>query len=110
VTEKKLGKISKAEYGFCGYQDAMLGLNVTISGDGWGVGADKPGAWTTAITDSTQWTEDDRIKGLGKNGMEILKLLEDAKVQYVSKLIGIPVECTFDGNSLVSWRILKEVL
>ena len=108
--EKKFGKIQYVHYGFCGYQDAMLGLRVTLGGDGWGVGADKPGHWTTRISNSTEWTEADRIQGFGKNANEILELLRDAKVQSVDQLKDIPVECTFEGNSLKSWRILKEVL
>lgn len=108
--ETKLGKIQDVEYGRCGYQEAMLGLRLSIGGDGWGVGADRPGAWTTKRTESTKWTEEDRIKGLGENAMFINQLLSDAKVEYVSQLKGIPVECKFEGNSLKDWRILKEVL
>ena len=108
--EVKLGKIQYVHYGFCGYQGAMLGLRVSLAGDGWGVGADKPGHWTTKISSTTAWTEADRIKGFGENANEILGLLRDAKVDSVDKLKDIPVECTFDGNMLKSWRILKEVL
>lgn len=109
-TEVKLGRIENIEYGACGYQGVMLGLRVSIAGTGWRVGADKPGAWTTERTHTTEWTEDDRIKSLGKNAMYVNKLLKDAKVEYVSQLKGKPVECRFHGNVLSSWRILKEVL
>lgn len=108
--ESKLGKISDVHYGMCGYQEMMMGLRVTISGDGWGVGADKPGAWTTEITGSTQWTHQDRIKNLGENAWYICGLLKEAKVDSVDKLKGVPVECEFEGNTLRSWRVLKEVL
>lgn len=108
--EKKLGRISYIHYGACGYQECMLGLRVTISGEGWGVGADMPGGWTTPVTDSTKWTHEDRIRELGENAWAIHQLLKDAKVESIDKLLGIPVECVFDGNKLNSWRILKEVL
>ena len=108
--ETKLGKIQYVHYGACGYQEAMLGLRVTLGGDGWGVRADKPGHWATTRSDSTNWTESDRIEALGKNAWEINQMLVDAKVDSVDKLLGIPVECIFDGNMLRSWRILKEVL
>lgn len=109
-TETKFGKIGRIHYGFCGYQNAMLGLSITIEGDGWGVGADKPGAWTTKRSPTANWTEEDRINSLGRNAMEICQLLHDAKVDSVEKLKGIPVEVIFDGMKLKSWRILKEVL
>lgn len=110
MNEKKLGKIEKVSYGLCGYQDAQLGLSITISGDGWGVGADKPGAWATEPSKHSKWTKDDQIKGLGENALFIGKLLEAAKVRSVDKLKGIPVECEFDGNMLKTWQILTEVL
>lgn len=106
----ELGKIQKIRYGKCGYQEAMLGLSITLGGEGWGVGADKPGAWTMERTSSTKWTEEDRIKGLGENAMFIFGLLQDAKVDFLDQLVGKPVQCTFNGNVLDSWRILKEVL
>jgi hypothetical protein len=37
-------------------------------------------------------------------------LLKEAKVNSVDMLKGKPVEVTFDGNTLKSWRILTEVL
>lgn len=40
----------------------------------------------------------------------IHKVLQDAKVSHVSKLVGKPIEVTVDQNSLVDWRILTEVL
>jgi hypothetical protein len=36
--------------------------------------------------------------------------LNDAKVNSVDRLKGVPVEATFDGNLLKEWRILTEVL
>jgi hypothetical protein len=40
----------------------------------------------------------------------VSSLLKDAKVNSVDQLKGKPVEVTFDGNMLKSWRILTEVL
>lgn len=108
--EKKLGKIESAYYGFCGYQEAMIGLRISIGGDGWGVGADKPGAWAMEPTSNSKWNKQDQIEGLGKNALEISKLLKDAKVMTVEGLRGKPVECFFEGNTLREWRILTEVL
>ena len=107
--EKKLGKIQRCEFGFGGYQDAQIGISFAIGGDGWGVG-DFWGYWNTERSAGTKWTEADRLTGLGSTVMRISALLEAAKVESVSKLKGVPVECTFDGNALKSWRVLAEVL
>ena len=37
-------------------------------------------------------------------------LLNEAKVDDIKNLKGVPVEATFDGTLLKSWRILTEVL
>ncbi len=40
----------------------------------------------------------------------IIELLNQAKVDDVSKLKGKPVEIELDGNLLKSWRLLTEVI
>lgn len=110
--EKKLGKIESVKFGLGGYQEAMLGLSVTLSGEGWGVG-DFKGNWdaeTIKVSEYTKWTETDRDKGYSDTMRFLSKLLKEAKVSSVDKLKGIPVEVTFDGNLLKEWRILTEVL
>lgn len=107
--ENRLGKIKSVKFGMGGYQDAMIGISFSLGGDGWGVG-DFWGEWATEITESTQWTEKDRIEGLGATTMRILKLLENANKTSIDQLEGVPIEVTFDGNSLKKWRILTEVV
>ncbi len=110
--EKKLGKIESVRFGHGGYQDAMLGLQVTLSAKGWGVG-DFKGSWDAELikhTEHTKWTEEDRDKGYSDTMRFLSKLLKDAKVDSVDKLKGVPVEVTFDGMMLKEWRILTEVL
>jgi hypothetical protein len=110
--EKKLGKIESVRFGLGGYQDACIGLSVTLGDGSWGVG-DFKGGWdaeTIKRSDSTQWTEEDRDKNYSDTMRYLSKLLKEAKVSSVDKLKGIPVEVTFDGNMLKEWRILKEVL
>lgn len=105
----ELGKIQNCKFGFGGYQDAQIGIEFTLGGNGWGVG-DFWGHWAMEPSSAASWTADSRNKFLGETVMKIKSLLKDAKVQSVDKLVGVPVECSFDGNSLVSWRVLKEVL
>lgn len=107
--KKELGKIQDAEFGLGGYQDAMIGIRFSLGGDSWGVG-DFWGDWSMKRSGSEQWTDADRTKRLGETTMRINQLLKDAKVDTVSKLKGVPIEVTFDGNKMVDWRVLKEVL
>lgn len=110
--ETKLGKIERVEFGIGGYQDAMLGIHVTLSGGGWGVGATKS-AWdarTIECSPHAKWTEADRSKQYDEIMRYVSNLLADAKVGTVADLKGIPIEATFDGMTLNSWRILTEVI
>jgi hypothetical protein len=110
--EKKLGKIERVSFGHGGYQECMLGLSITLSGDGWGVG-DFKGNWDAELikhTEHSKWSEEDRSKGYDETMRYLSKLLKDAKVDSVDKLKGVPVEVTFDGNLLKEWRVLTEVL
>lgn len=109
MTKKQLGRISSARFGFGGYQDAMIGLSLTFEGEGWGV-SHFDGGWGISRSEHCKWTEEDRIKSLGETVMNLKNTLTEAKVQDVSDLIGAPVEVQFDGNTLQTWRILKEVL
>ena len=68
------------------------------------------GAWAIKRSDYCKWTEEDRVRQLGEMVMRLNALLQDAKVTHVGELVGVPVEVTFDGMTLQSWRVLKEVL
>ena len=106
----ELGKIQEVTIGYGGYQDAQLGIGFTFCGKGWGIGIGCYRAWGTERSVDTKWTEQERIIALGETFMEIKKWLDDAGVKDVYELKGKPVECTFDGMELKSWRILTEVL
>jgi hypothetical protein len=110
--EKKLGKIQSVRFGHGGYQDACIGLSVTLGDGSWGVN-DFKGTWDPEIikcTEHTKWTEEDRTNNIGEAVRLVSKLLKEAKVDSVDKLKGIPVEATFDGSMLKEWRVLSEVL
>jgi hypothetical protein len=108
---KELMKISRVSFGYGGYQDAMFGLSVTLEGSGCGVG-DFHGMWSisTEVGDYTKWTESDRDKEFAKTMRYVNQLLIDAKKEDVAQLKNVPVEVTFENNTLKSWRILTEVL
>lgn len=108
----ELGKIMSVSFGIGGYQDCMLGLHVTLGGESWGVGSTQS-AWDAERikhSEHCKWTEEDRSKQYDQIMRYVSSLLKQAKVDSVDKLKGIPVEVTFDGNVLNSWRVLSEVL
>lgn len=112
--EKRLGKIKSVSFGHGGYQDAQLGLSITFESEkeGWGVGKFY-GGWDAEMIDCSEhakWTETDRDKTYSDTMRFISKILKQAKVNTVDQLKDIPVECTFDFNTLKDWRILEEVL
>ena len=110
--EKKLGKLTDVSFGLGGYQDACIGLSVSIDMKGTGVG-DFKGSWDQNLIEHSEyckWTEADRSKANDEIIRFISDLLRDAKVSSVDKLNGIPVEVELDGMSLKSWRILTEVI
>jgi len=110
--EKKLGKIEAVKFGVGGYQDAMLGIHVTLGNGSWGVG-DSRANWDAEQikwSEHSKWTEEDRDVWYAEIMRYVSKLLQDAKVDSVDKLKGKPVEVTLDGNLLKEWRILTEVL
>jgi hypothetical protein len=105
----ELGKIQSASYGFGGYQDVQFGLSVNLGGKGWGV-SDFWGGWADEPSEYAKWTRSDQLEWHGKTADRVAKLLKSAKVRTVSDLKDVPVEVTFDGMQLVSWRVLEEVI
>lgn len=105
----QLGKIQKVAFGHGGYQDVQIGIRFQLGGESWGVG-DFWGDWALTRSEHAKWTEADRITRLGETVMRINELLAQAKVETVEELKGTPIECTFDGVLLQSWRVLTEVV
>ena len=108
MIRKELGKITKAYYGFGGYQDAMTGISFTLEMGGSGV-CDFWGMWSDR-SKHCKWTIRDQIDSHGEVANRITKLLHEAKVDRVEKLVNTPIEVTMEHNKLKSWRILTEVL
>ena len=110
--EKRYGKISGVTFGHGGYQDACIGIHFSFQGKGWGVGYTKS-AWDPQMIERStyaKWTDEERDKTFAEIIHFVSKLLKQAKVSSIEKLKDVPVECTFDGNTLKDWRIFEEVL
>jgi hypothetical protein len=110
--KKELGKIDTVSFGLGGYQDCMLGIHFSFSFNGAGV-CESKSAWDfnrIECTERCKWTEEDRSKEYSEVMRFISDLLKDSKKKSVRELVGVPVECTFNGGILKSWRVLTEVL
>ena len=56
------------------------------------------------------WEENQRSQAVTENIENLYQLLNDARVNYVSQLVGKPVEVIIEDNSFRDFRILTEVL
>ena len=112
-TETYLGKIEAVKFGHVGYQEAMLGLSLCFSCNNFNIRKSYC-AWDAEMVKNkqqTNWTERDRDDAYAGIMREISRILNDAKVDCISKLVGVPVEVTISKNgTLSSWRVLTEVL
>lgn len=113
MKEKVLGKIAEVSFGYTGYQEQQFGLFLEFKlAGGYGVSTTIAESWAIDMkcTEHSKWTEADRMSGFANTMRKINELMKQAKVQEVSKLKGIPIEVTLEGNLLKEWRILEEVL
>lgn len=109
MTVKILGKITFAEYGTVKDYPFLMGLQLGFKlGDGTGVM--DGGSNTINISKECKWEEGEREVAITVSVEKVHKILEDAKVNYVSELINKPVEVTIDKNCFKDFRILTEVL
>lgn len=111
--KKEIGKIQSLRVGHGGRDDCMFGVDVVLAGSGWGV-VDFKGMWSAARMgpppEYAKWGEAERDASIVDTFRWLDQLLKDAKVRDVRDLVGKPIEATFDGNMLMSWRILTEAL
>ena len=109
MTEKILGKITFAEFGTIDDYPFFIGLQLGFSLAG-GTGIMDGGKYTVNINPDCKWQESSRADTIVKTVEFVNKILKDAKVNHVSKLINKPVEVTIENNTFKDFRILTEVL
>lgn len=109
MTEKQLGKIDFAEFGTIKDYPFLIGLllgfrlgDKTWIGDG--------GRYTVNITPNCKWETKERTEAVTQTVEFVNDILKAANVNYVSELIGKPVEVTIENNTFKDFRILTEVL
>lgn len=109
MTEKHLGKIKSAEYGIVKDYPFLFGLQLQFSlGNGAGIGCGC--VYTDNISKGCNWTTEKRQCEITKSVDTVHRFLKEAKINYVSELIGKPVEVTIEDNTFKGFRILTEVL
>lgn len=109
MTGKILGKIDFAEFGLCPDRPFLLGVQLWVSSDKYFICDGFK--YTVNISDKCRWEKEDRNACIAKVlGEDVVKLLKGAKVNYVSELIGKPVEITVENNTFKDFRILTECL
>ena len=112
MSDIKIGWIKSAKFGHGGYQECMLGLDIEFAGHGWGVSS-FVGGWSWLLIgrgEHAHWTEAERSQSIEAACRLLDATLKAAKKRHVAELSGTPVEVTFDGNVLKSWRVLEEVI
>lgn len=102
------GKICFAEFGSVKDYYFLFGLQLGFEfGDG---GAFDGGKTLVNIGKDCQWKTCTREQGITVMVDRVAKILEDAKVNYVSELVGKPVKIYLCNNMVVDFDILTEVL
>ena len=110
MNEKMLGKIDFAEYGTYKDRPFLMGLQLGFSLCGGCCGVMDGGSFTINISDECRWSTDERAQALSESALKLRDLLKSAKCNYVSELVGKPVEVTLEQNTFKDFRILTEVL
>lgn len=109
MERKVLGKITSAKFGFVSDYPFLMGLQLHFKlADGSCVG--DGGKYTVNVNKDCNWQTMTRSEGLEWMVDKTKKILNDAKADEVSKLVGKPVEVTIDRNCFKDFRILTEVL
>ncbi len=108
MTTKELGKITFAEFGTIRDYPFLIGLQLGFSIGSAGIM--DGGKYTVNISPECKWKDLNREETITKSIEEVDRILNDAKVNYVSELLDKPVEVTMENDTFKDFRILTEVL
>ena len=108
MTEKLLGKIIFAEYGLYPDRPFLFGL---LLGFSFSAGGCESGSrYTVNMSQECRWSAEERTTAIVKNVEFVYDLLSAAGCDYISGLVGKPVEAVFENYLFKEFRILTEVL
>lgn len=103
---KELGYISSAEFGSVPDYEFLFGLQLAIVISGGMVASYN---LTTNLSEQCKDFEPAN-KRMSENCRKIKQLLDDAQVNTVDQLVGVPVEVVNENMQLKDFRILTEVI
>ena len=108
----RLGKIQSAEFGFIGPKNEVVGINLLLGAEGWGIHLQDvaPNHAFLKEGEVPPWSEEDFEIATSIMVKTISFILRDCNKINLSEITGIPVEVTTRGSTLISWHVLKEVL
>lgn len=106
MIEKRLGKIDFVEFGSMKDYPFQLGLQLGFSMSGSGVM--DGGKYTVNMSPDCHWEIGTRHTNLAESLDRVAKILKDAKVNYISELLGKPVEVTLEDGMFKEFRILTK--
>lgn len=110
MTEKVLGKITKATFGKGGYDDACIGLSLSIQNAQGGTWGTFYGFWSGEPRPGAEWDKDVQLRRWGEAVAKLDQLMRECKVGTVEGLVGKPVEITTENGMFKDFRILTEVI
>ena len=108
--EKMLGKIDFAEFGTLKDYPFLIGLQLGFSMNGGWYAVCEGGKFTVNISKEYKWENQTREVAITASLERVEEILKAAKANYVSELVGKPVEVTLVNNTFKDFRILTEVL
>jgi hypothetical protein len=119
---EELGKITSANFGYGGYQDAQIVFRFELGGKGWGCTQTFECGWGHMSEEEVnkdkhiKWTHEDRIKNIGEKAWQVFNIIKAAKVNTLKELEGKPIRAFFEeqcprlAGRIHHFEILTEVL
>lgn len=109
--DKKLGKITDAQFGLIPDHSYLMGIILTFSMDGGSMEVSCGGTYTVNVSKECKWpAKGERAEAICRAWDDIKDLLDEAKVHTIEELKGIPVEIILKDRTFKSFRVLTEVL
>jgi hypothetical protein len=108
MVKKELGKITSVRLGKGGYDDACFGITFQLRFGGYAT-TDLKGQWAN-YKEGSSYSKEKWEQGYLETMLFIHKIMSEAKVDDLNKLVNTPIEVTSEGMKMVSWRVLTEVL
>jgi len=109
MTETVLGKITSVEFGRVKDYPFLVGIQFEFKLSDCGFVGDG-GKYAVNLSNECNWDDAARASAIVCSIERVYDYLKEAKVNYVSELLGKPVAVTIENSCFKDFRILTEVL